>query len=88
MIKKNKNKNKKVRFKNDVNVILIPAINDFKCFNLNKEIWWCENDYILFNNSFLRDILLLMENNKGMKIQEAKMLLTQTTIRYDKTFFE
>ena len=86
MIKKNKNK--KVRFKNDVNVILIPAINDFKCFNLNKEIWWCENDYIFFNNSFLRDILLLMENNKGMKIQEAKMLLTQTTIRYDESFFE
>jgi hypothetical protein len=81
-------KNKKVTFKNDVNVILIPRVDDIKCFNLNNEIWWREDDYIFFNNSFIRDIFLLMKNHKGMNIQEAKMLLSQTTIRYDKTFFE
>ena len=80
-------KNKKVSFKNDVNIILIPTINDIKCFNLNNDIWWCEDDYIFFNNSFLRDIYLLMKNHEGMNIQQAKMLLTQTKIRYDESFF-
>ena len=53
-------KEKKVSIHNIVSVVLIPDINEYINANLKDEIWWSDEDYLLFRKNLINDI----KNNK------------------------
>ena len=53
-------KSKKVSIHNRVSVILIPNVNEYKNANLKNDIWWSDEDYLLFKKNLINEI----KNNK------------------------
>ena len=53
-------KSKKVSIHNIVSVILIPNVNEYKNANLKNDIWWSDEDYLLFKKNLINEI----KNNK------------------------
>ncbi len=53
-------KKKKVRFSNVTNVILVPTRQDYFDHNLNKKLWWTEEDYNAFKKSAVREVSALI----------------------------
>lgn len=51
---------KKVRFSNVTNVILVPTRQDYFDHNLDKKLWWTENDYDVFKKSAVREVSALI----------------------------
>jgi hypothetical protein len=51
---------KKVRFSNVTNVILVPTRQDYFDHNLDKKLWWTEDDYEVFKKSAVREVSALI----------------------------
>ena len=49
-------KEKKVSIHNRVSVVLIPNINEYINANLKDEIWWSNDDYLLFRKNLINEI--------------------------------
>lgn len=74
---------KSVKFNSIVNAILIPCSNEYKLFQLNKDLWWEKDDYINFRLSANREIYELMLKYHGlMDYKDAQRILFQP-VRYD-----
>lgn len=51
---------KKVRFSNVTNVVLVPTRQDYFDHNLDKKLWWTEEDYEVFKKSAVREVSALI----------------------------
>ena len=69
---------KKVKFNNIVNAVLIPCAREYKLLELSKELWWEKEDYVNFRLSANREIYELMQQHHGfMNYKDAQQLLFQ-----------
>ena len=50
-----KGKEKRVRFKNEVNVVLIPCTNEYLAADLKRKIWYTTRELELFKQSYLEE---------------------------------
>jgi hypothetical protein len=48
--------NKKVQFNNNVSVILIPEIKEYKTIQLNKKLWYSFDDFEMFKKEAMNEI--------------------------------
>ena len=50
-----KGKEKRVRFKNEVNVVLIPCAKEYLAADLKRKIWYTTRELELFKQSYLEE---------------------------------
>ena len=78
---------KKVRFSNRVEIILIPTRNEYK--NLSEFLWWAHNDYKLFKLSAINELNEIMKRHQGSMSYACamKILYQPNNIIYDNSNF-
>ena len=74
----NNNSKKRVSFNNKIHIIIIPNIDDYKYNKIIDLLWWSDDDYNIFKNEAIKELNIILQNNKIMDINQAKNLLYQT----------
>lgn len=70
-------KRKHLRFSNDVNVVLIPTVAEYRMADFADALWWAPEAYGEFQRSALEEIICIIRQQRATDVKSAMKVMYQ-----------